>query len=404
MRLKILPVILLAMAIALSPSFFLGKIDGGRIIELRVEDFLLVLLTFFWIGEFLLSGRGKIKKPPLFSLILIWLGFGTFSVLLNWLLGNITPSRGFFYFLKEIEFFLIYFFVFYHLCDIDSVKLIVKTWIFLGAANVLWIIYETVTHSQQTFYYGPTAFFEPTGTLPSGGFFLVIFTFLLNLLLYYFLALKISNVKKAILTILAISPAIGVFASGSRASFWGINTAVLFTLIFYLLKKGVKKSLLIGICSLVVVSLAFVFVLQNVPGVGRVLSFQVPTDRIWLWGAQVEEFSKQPGLFLFGMGKSAFLVADESHSQYIRNLVETGAIGSLLFLVLVSGIIKKGVSWFFSSQDHFSGGLAIGAAVATISLLVIGISAEVFIVVKVMEIYWFFVAIAMASLSLKSQS
>ncbi len=162
--------------------------------------------------------------------------------------------------------------------------------------------------------------------------------------------------------------------------------------------------MLIGICSLVVVSLAFVFVLQNVPGVGRVLSFQVPTDRIWLWGAQVEEFSKQPGLFLFGMGKSAFLVADESHSQYIRNLVETGAIGSLLFLVLVSGIIKKGVSWFFSSQDHFSGGLAIGAAVATISLLVIGISAEVFIVVKVMEIYWFFVAIAMASLSLKSQS
>jgi len=52
-----LPLILLAAAIGLSPSFSAGEIIGGRIIEIRVEDILIVILGLVWLANFLVSGR-----------------------------------------------------------------------------------------------------------------------------------------------------------------------------------------------------------------------------------------------------------------------------------------------------------------------------------------------------------
>ena len=50
---KNLPLIFLAIAIAFSPSFSAGVIEGGRIIEIRVEDVLIVILGLAWIASFL---------------------------------------------------------------------------------------------------------------------------------------------------------------------------------------------------------------------------------------------------------------------------------------------------------------------------------------------------------------
>ena len=51
------PVVLIAAAIALSPSFSAGEIAGGRVIEIRVEDILIVILGLVWLANFLVSGR-----------------------------------------------------------------------------------------------------------------------------------------------------------------------------------------------------------------------------------------------------------------------------------------------------------------------------------------------------------
>ena len=71
-----LPLILLAAAIGLSPSFSAGMLEGGRVIEIRVEDILIVILGLVWLSNFLISGRKKVEKPPLFLPILAWLGIG----------------------------------------------------------------------------------------------------------------------------------------------------------------------------------------------------------------------------------------------------------------------------------------------------------------------------------------
>jgi len=51
------PLVILAAAIGLSPSFSAGEIIGGRIIEIRVEDILIVILGLVWLANFLVSGR-----------------------------------------------------------------------------------------------------------------------------------------------------------------------------------------------------------------------------------------------------------------------------------------------------------------------------------------------------------
>ena len=339
---KNLSLILLAATIALSPSFPAGRLEGGKIIEIRVEDILIVILGILWIISFLISGRTKIEKPPLLFPILAWLAIGFLSVLTNWIFMNIALRRGFFYFLKEVEFFFLYFYLFYHLKNFDSVKFLIKTWIFLGLVNVGWIIYEMITGLKLTYYYGPTPFIEPEGTLPGGGFLLIIFIFLFNILLFYYLGQRISKFKKGILILAIISLMIGIYASGSRASFYGLIFALFLTLLFYSIRKGFLKTFLITFFVLIFIASIFLFSQKSL--VKRYLSLEYflwnlnpenPASRTSIWLSQLSEASKRPLFLLFGFGKSAVLIekiGEESHSQYVRNLIETGIIGSLVFL------------------------------------------------------------------------
>ncbi len=407
-----LPLVLLALAIVLSPSFVLSRLSGGKALEIRAEDILLVILGFFWFCSFLVSGKTKMEKPPLFGPILLWLGAGFFSVLLNWILGNIQPSLGFFYFLKEIEYFFLYFYVYYHIRKIEQVKLITNIWVFIGLINAAWIIYELVFNLKITYYYGPTPFIEPEGTFPGGGFFMLIFIFLFNIFLYYHLNLNISNLKKIILGLIIVSPAIGVVSSGSRGSFAGMVAAFLLTLFLYYLKKGFSKAFFTMVFVLLIV--ASVFILFNQEVIGRfsnikLLLWELNPDnklsRIWIWRQQLSEIARHPLFFFFGLGKSVVLEGiGESHSQYVRNFVETGIVGSIFFLLLIRNIIKKSINGFSTSPDKgkesFFKGISAGLLGCTFGLLVASIFAEGFLVVKISEVYWFLVALALACLQI----
>ena len=400
--------VILAAAIALSPSFSAGEIAGGRVVEIRAEDILIVILGLVWLANFLISGRKKIEKPPLLLPILAWLGIGFFSVLTNWIFGNLDISRGFFYFLKEIEFFVIYFYVFYHIRSLDSAKFIIKIWILLGLVNVGWIIYQAFKGIHFYGEYGPGRFGEPGAAFPSGGFFLILFIFLFNILLYYYFKLNISNLKKGILIIGIVGLSTGVFSSGSRISFLGLIFALILSFLFYSFKKGFLKPFIISVLILVFMGIIFIFVSSKVPDIKRSLNLEYilaeltttnPDSRLSIWKNQLSEFSNYPFAIFFGLGKSVLLTTDESHSQHVRNLIESGIIGSLIFLFLIFVIIKKSWQGFLSGESPFLIGLSGGLLVSTFAMLFISITAEAFVVVRIAEIYWFFAAITMAVLS-----
>ena len=105
--------VLLITAICLSPRFSLGLLAGRRNIDIRAEDIVLCFGLIAGLIFIILRKKFKFILPPLFWPILFVSSWGFFSVLLNLLIGNIVSKIAFFYFLKEVEFFLFYFLIFY---------------------------------------------------------------------------------------------------------------------------------------------------------------------------------------------------------------------------------------------------------------------------------------------------
>jgi O-antigen ligase len=399
---KNLPLIFLVIAIAFSPSFSAGVIEGGRIIEIRVEDILLVILGLIWIANFLISKRDKIKKPPLLLPILAWLGIGFFSVLINWIFMNIGISRGFFYFLKEVEFFFLYFYVFYHIKNLNSAECIINLWIIVGVVNICLIIFQFITDIGYGSY-GPSMFME-RGPLPSGGSFLILFTNLFNIFLYYYSRLKLSKIKKIILLLSILSLPIGIISSGSRTSILGLILVVVLSLFFYQIKYGVVKSVFILLGLLIIIGIIFFFVSGKVPyilGLQPEKALGSINIRSGIWKAQIETMPENLFYYFFGMGKSVRLYTEESHSQYVRNFIETGIIGTIVFFILIFAILRRAFHGFLSGKGPFLIGLSSGLFISTCAMLFMSIAGEAFLVVKINEIYWFFAAITMAALSHK---
>lgn len=398
-RLENLAVALLIIAIALSPSLSAGEIAGGRIIEIKAEDILLAVLGLVWIVNTIISRKTVFYKPPLFLPICVWLGIGFVSVLLNLILGNVALGRAFFYFLKEIEFFFLYFYIFYHIRSIHSVRFIISLWIVLALANVFWVIYNGIKGIHALGYYGPGAIGDPA-VYPSGLFFLLLFIFLFSISIFYELIIDISKLKKVFIKVLiiamAFTPAIGVFSSCSRASFVGFIFAVFLILFIFLIRKGIFKSLSLAIFIFIFISIVLVSITRwNIP-LYRFLDIESGIYSLKV--TRMEKIGKvhlhgldSPLSLLLGLGKSHFQV--ESHSQYVRNIVETGILGSLAFFILIFSIIRKAYYFYISQVNSLSIGLCSGLLVATLTMLVVSIPGEAFLVVKPDETYWSFTAL-----------
>lgn len=94
-----------------------------------------------------------------------------------------------------------------------------------------------------------------------------------------------------------------------------------------------------------------------------------------------------------GMG-----VLGEAHDQYIRVLLEKGITGLFMFFWLIYSILKISYKGFKEKDDLFKKSLCAGLFVSTVAMLVMAIPNDVFMVVKVDEVYWFFAAMTMASI------
>ena len=103
-------------------------------------------------------------------------------------------------------------------------------------------------------------------------------------------------------------------------------------------------------------------------------------------------FAKNP---IIGEGVASGRVM--SDIQYGRILREVGLLGFFSFLWIMITLLKIGWRTFRNIElDEFSRGLSLGYFCAVIGLLVMGIGAEVFIIIRIMEPFWFLTAIVVA--------
>src|SRR2546427_11062420 len=79
--------------------------------------------------------------------------------------------------------------------------------------------------------------------------------------------------------------------------------------------------------------------------------------------------------------------------QYARTLVETGIIGLAVFLWLTWSVLKASLASFRVLQDPEERGLALGFLAGTVGLPVDAVGANTFIIVRIMEPFWFLAAV-----------
>jgi O-antigen ligase len=107
------------------------------------------------------------------------------------------------------------------------------------------------------------------------------------------------------------------------------------------------------------------------------------SERVGGYKQGFEKWEKHP-LFGYGVTGAGFI-----DGQFLRVLVETGIIGLAFFLFLLWRMVLFLWDTYWSIDDPFFKALALGMLGALAGLIGHGVSANSFIIVRIMEPFWF---------------
>lgn len=387
MSLRILLIVLLILAISISPRIRLGMLETGRNIDLRYEDFILVLIIILWSLRIFVREE-KIYFSPLFKPITIYIYLATLSTGIGIFFGWIAPAMAFFFLVKEIEYLLIFIVVVNLIKTYDELKIIVYSFLICAVANGVYSFYQILSGTligSRSGYYGVASLGEPS-SFSTGGYFLI--TCLVSMAIFFLAKKKIMKLISATSTVLCV---IGWLGSGSRANVIGGLFA--FSIFGRLITKikGVRYVFVIGF----VIFIFFTVILVRLPTMTRITNVQqmqlsyiqrAKLIYISLWN-EAPKYA-----MVFGLGKSATTTllggTGEAHNHYLRIFIEMGILGLVSFLYLLSSIIKMSLELNKNSQYSLGKAMAVSCLLVTLSLMIASIAQDAFLPVKVNETFW----------------
>ena len=305
--------------------------------------------------------------------------------------GRVEAKVGFFYVLKYFEYFIVYFMMVNHLEKREQVnRFLICLFITCFAVAIYGIIQIPLGGRV-------TAPFEGEAGEPNtlGGYLLFVGALAAGLFP------KIEDPKAKMFTGILIFTIIPpLLFTYSRSTYVSILPAAL-----YLTIRSTRPQILIGIFLALLVASPFLlpktvmerikFTVSQAERVGQVQvgDLRLDTSLSARLGA-VEKaaigFIRHPVL---GHGVTGFAFLD---AQYLRVLIETGLIGLLAFIYLIISIFKLAIQTSRRVVTPYYKGLVVGFIAGFIGLLVHAIGANTFIIVRIMEPFWFTAAIVFA--------
>src|SRR5947207_295216 len=387
---------LVVFSMLLSPQFGTGgALAEGRRLVIRSEDILLLVVALSWLAKTAVNKElGLTLKTPLNRPILAYLATTALATLVGYATGTVQGLGGFFYVLKYVEYFIVYFMVVNNLGDRPQV------WRLVTAAFLTAVIVSLIGASQIPSGERVSAPFEGKEGEPNtlGGY------LLLMLAIAGGIALETTRIRvRAVCLGLVALMGLPFAYTLSRASFLGVPFVLGALAAFSTRRRVVALALLLAM-----VASPLMFTLLPTPVVNRLLyTFQPETGqatvklgrvafdpstsaRLISFQSALAGWVKHPFL---GYGVTGFAFMD---AQYARTLVETGIIGLGAFLWLAWSVFRSGVGSIRSLADGDERGLALGFVAGLVGLLVHAIGANTFIIVRIMEPFWFFAAVVIA--------
>jgi O-antigen ligase len=395
---------LLVFSMLLSPEFLVGGLGGGggaagRGITLRFDDFILVVIGFVWLAKMAILKRGApFQRTPLNGPIMFYIAAAGLATLIGVLGGRVKPMSGFFFWLKYYEYVFLYFMV------VSAVTTKEETRGLVIASLVTCFLVSLFAIAQIPSGERASAPFEGETGEPNtlGGYLVFMLAIVIGLLLT-----SGAVTRRLPLLLLLAAGTIGLMATLSRASFLAAGVMSLCVIGFMAPRKPILMTVvLLGTLSAplwaphaVKERIAYTFTQAQEEGQIRVGAMRIDSstsDRLRSWHQSFQIWQKFP---LWGTGITGGPFID---AMYPRVLTETGLLGLVAFFVLVGSIFRMGITSYRHATDQFSRGVALGFLLGFLGLLVHAIGSNTFLIVRVMEPFWLFVALVVRGLLMET--
>jgi O-antigen ligase len=387
---------ILIFSMLLSPEFIVGATDAaslGRGVTLRLDDIILAIIGLSWLARMAINKElGLFLRTPLNRPIAYYLIICLVSTLLGSIFGRVDVKTGFFFVLKYSEYVIVYFMAANHLKEKKQLRNYV--WAILLTCAIVSVIgiahipsgvrvsapFEGKTGEPNTF--GGYLVFM---ICIAGGLYLTTNSFR-NQVLCVFLLLLFSIplfYTQSRSSYLAAVPAVLSFIWLSKKRYWVLPLILLIGLMLpYIAPEPAKERV------------EYTFTQgrgrQDVVSVAGIKLDTSTSARMISWREAVGDLTEHPVL---GYGVTGYKFMD---TQYMRVAAETGLVGLLTFVFLLATIFREAHSVQKAAADPFNKGLAIGFLAGFIGLLFHGIGANTFIIVRIMEPFWFVAAMVMS--------
>jgi O-antigen ligase len=384
-------IIILIFSMLLSPEF--GATGGsGRNVVVRADDLFLVVIFISWMSKMAINKElGLLRSNPLNRPILIYIFVSVLATLIAGFQGLVNVKMSFFYILKYTEYFLLFFMVSNNLRDTDQVKtyvLLMLVTCFIVSGYAWYLKFSGVERVAAPFDMTQTG--GEANTL--AGYLLLLIAVVLGLLVYS----RSFNQSIALSGLLCfiVPPFLFTLSRGAWVGF------VPMYLTMIIMTRRSRFLLVLGLILIIVISP--LILPKNVKDrvdvtfesgktytvLGKQFTLaESGAVRVDAWSNILKKLAKRPALG-YGVTGAGFI-----DSQFVRVLGETGLIGLVAFLWIIGAIIKYGKKTLRSVKDDWARGLTLGFLAGFIGLLVQSFSASTFIIVRIMEPFWFLTAI-----------
>jgi len=383
---------ILIFSMLLSPEITIGETVGGSLgrgVTLRFEDFLLIIIGFSWFAKNAVHKElGLFLKTPLNKAIFFYVlsclvstGFGIMD-------NRVDLKTGMLYVLKYMEYFIVFFMVINHVKSTEQTKR------FVFCLLLTCLIISVIGTLQIPGGARVSTPFEGERGEPNtlGGYLLFVGAIAAGL------SIKTDNSRLRNLLILLILLMISPFLfTQSRSSYLGLVPVC-----FLLGLLTTRKIVVVGMLALAFVLSPLILPSQIKNRILYTFGQSEEVGQITVGGLRLDtstsarlvsfkqimtDWPKHP---LIGYGVTGYGFID---SQLPRVLIETGILGLLSFFYLLYSIFKLAVKKLKEVKTPYFKGLAAGFLAGFIGLLFHAIGANTFIIVRIMEPFWFFAGI-----------
>src|SRR3989338_3432938 len=396
-------VLILSMLLSPEIGFGGGGGEGGmeakRAIALRFEDFLLVIIGFSWFARMAIYKElGFFLKTPLNRYIRNYVIACIVATAWGMMTGRVNYKSGFFFVLKYIEYFIVYFMAVNNLYERKQIKnYTVVMMITCIIASIIGIAQVPTGARVSAPFEGETG--EPN---TFGGYLVLMISMIAGLFL------TAESIKyKTIYLLISFLFTIPLMFTLSRASWIAILPMYLALIIF-----SERKKLLIAGLVLMITIVPFALpsaVKQRVlittqqqiqKGQKRIGGIRIDTSasaRMESWQESLKDWTEHP---ILGYGVTGYRFMD---AQYFKVLIDTGMVGFVTFVMLLIALLKQGIHTYHTVNDNLYKGLSLGFIAGTVAMMTHSIGSNTFIIVRIMEPYWFFAAMVITLPTLEAE-